>query len=64
MHSQPIFFGEADYERWLSTALEAERQRLQSEAASRSSRLSALPQENVHANKEGDPAWRRTENGQ
>ena len=28
MHSQPIFFGEADYERWLSSALEAERQRL------------------------------------
>ncbi len=64
MHNQPTFCGEADYERWLSSALEAERRRLQMKVASCAPRLSAPPHENVQANREGESAWRRTENGQ
>jgi hypothetical protein len=59
MHSQPTFFGEADYERWLSSALEAER-RLHLQLAPRPEpsrpRPSAAPKENVHTRREGDEA--------
>lgn len=37
MH-EPIFLGEADYERWLVSALEAERQRLREEIKGRETR--------------------------
>jgi hypothetical protein len=58
MHSQPIFFGEADYERWLSSALEAERRRLHLQLAPRSEPSHSRPTvpliENVHSRREGD----------
>ena len=60
MHSQPIFFGEADFERWLSSSLEAERQRLKLEITSvptlNHPRPAAATNENVHTRREGDAA--------
>jgi hypothetical protein len=58
MHSQPIFFGEADYERWLSSALEAERRRLHLQLAPRPAPSHAQPpvplNKSTHARIEGD----------
>lgn len=60
MQSQPILFGEADYERWLSSALEAERQRLKFEITSvptpNHPQPRAATNENVHTRREGDTA--------
>jgi hypothetical protein len=60
MHSQPTFFGEADYERWLNSALEAERRRLQLQVTPRAApshpRPPAPANENVHSRREGDTA--------
>ncbi len=60
MQSQPIFFGEADYERWLSSALEAERRRLKLQVAPLPEpshpRPPALVLENAHTRREGDEA--------
>jgi hypothetical protein len=38
---EPIFLGEADYERWLVSALEAERQRLREQVKVREARSPA-----------------------
>ncbi len=58
MHSQPIFFGEADYERWLSSALEAERRRLQLQLAPRPAPSHARPpapvNKSIYTRREGD----------
>lgn len=60
MHSKPTFCGEADYERWLSSALEAERRRLKLQLAPRTKPSHPRPptpiNENVHSRREGDEA--------
>ncbi len=60
MQSQPISFAEADYERWLCSALEAERQRLKLQLAPRTEASHPRPAapviEIVHAQREGDEA--------
>lgn len=56
MQTQPIFCGEAEYERWLNSALEAERQRLQLQMAPRHPRSPAPRNENIHTRKEGEEA--------
>jgi hypothetical protein len=60
MQSKPIFLGEAQYERWLNSALEAERQRLRLQAAPDPAPSDppppARPNENVHTRREGGEA--------
>jgi|HubBroStandDraft_1064217.scaffolds.fasta_scaffold18343_5 hypothetical protein len=55
MRSQPVFCDEADYERWLASALEAERQRLKLQVMPRESRPPTQPND-VHTLRQGDAA--------
>lgn len=54
MQSPPIFCGEADYERWLNSALEAERERLKLQGMPRALRPPTERQDHEHANRQGE----------
>jgi hypothetical protein len=54
MEPELKFCGEAEYQRWLNSALEAERRRLQLQITPRNSRPPALANEHVHGRREAD----------
>jgi hypothetical protein len=56
MQWRAVFCDEADYERWLKSVLEAERQNLQSQVAPRYSRTPAPANADAWKEKEGDAA--------
>lgn len=59
MH-KPIFLGEADYERWLVSALEAERQRLREQMKVREARSPAEPNDFADTRPDRNTCLRRT----
>jgi hypothetical protein len=57
---EPIFLGEADYERWLVSALEAERQRLREKMKAREARSPAEANELADVRPDRNTCPRRT----
>ncbi len=53
MKRQPIFCGEADYERWLNSALAAERQRLKLQVMPRAPRPPTQQHDRAHTLRQG-----------
>ncbi len=54
MQARPTFCGEADFERWLSSALKAESQRLKLQVMPRAPRPPTQQHDQVHALRQGD----------